>query len=220
MSIIDTVQPYTMMPVARLEALAELVRDAPAEYDGAIVQCGVWNGGSAALIAQAVLPPRDVWLFDSFQGLPKPGMKDGAKAQSKYVHVGPGWCQGSEEQVRDVFAAIGWPEKLLHIIPGWLADTMSTVKIRPIAVLHIDVDFYDATKAVLERFADLVAGGGILIVDDYGHWEGARRACDEFMPTPGNVLLPDDPTRYWRAIDCCFERQEFGRCRCAFRGWE
>jgi len=199
MSILEIIQPYTMMPAARLEALAALVQRAPATGD--IVQCGVWNGGSAALMAQTVLPPRTVWLFDSFQGLPAPGPKDGAKAQRKFDRVGPGWCEGSEEAVREVFAAIRWPEKLLHIIPGWLADTLPTVEPGPIAVLHIDVDFYDATRAVLEQFASLVVSGGLIIVDDYGHWEGARRACDEFLCIPlgpGRVLLPGgDPTRYW-----------------------
>lgn len=218
MSILEVVQPYTMMPVARLEALAALVHDAPA---GDIAQVGVWNGGSAALLADTIRPPRTVWLFDSFQGLPAPGPQDGAKAHDKYSRVGRGWCEGSEEKVREAFAAIRWPDRLLHIVPGWLEDTLDTVDIGPIAVLHIDVDFYEATGLALRRFADLVVGGGLLIVDDYGHWEGARRACDEILPTPGHVLLPDgDPTRYWRAIDCCFERRDNGRCRCAFRGWE
>jgi len=195
MNTLEIVQPYTMMPAARLAALAQLVRDVPA---GDIAQFGVWNGGSAALLASAVRPPRTVWLFDSFQGLPAPGPQDGAKAHDKYSRVGRGWCEGSEEMVREVFAAIRWPKRLLHITPGWLEDTLPTAKIGPLAVLHIDVDFYEATKLVLMRFADSVVKGGIIIVDDYGHWEGARRACDEFMTVAGRVLLPDgDPTRYW-----------------------
>jgi len=197
--MLESIQPYTMLPIARLKALAALVRRAPATGD--IVQCGVWNGGSAALMAQTVLPPRAVWLFDSFQGLPAPGPKDGAKARHKFDYASPDWCKGSEEAVREVFAAIRWPEKLLHIIPGWLADTLPTVEPGPIAVLHIDVDFYDATRVVLERFAALMVPGGFIIVDDYGHWEGARHACDEFLCIPlgpGRKLrLSGDPARYW-----------------------
>ena len=195
MNILRIVQPYTMLPTARLDALARLVREAPA--DGAIVQCGAWNGGSAALLADAVRPRRDVWLFDSFQGLPAPGSRDGAKAHQKYDRVGPGWCGGDAAKVQEVFAAIHWPEELLHIVPGWLEDTLATVDTGPIAVLHIDVDFYAATKLVLQSFVDLMVTGGFLVVDDYGHWEGARRACDEFMPVAGHVLLAGDPTRYW-----------------------
>lgn len=193
--VLTTIIPYTMMPNSRLRSLSKLV--VWQGKSGAMVQCGVWNGGSAALMAY-MLPASDVWLFDSFEGLPPPGPKDGPKAHRKFAAAPPGWCQGEQDKVREVFGKIGWPMTHLHIVPGWFADTLETVDIGPLTLLHIDADFYDSTLLPLQRFYPLLQPGGLLIVDDYGHWPGAKAACDEYLQGAlGNELQPGDPTRWW-----------------------
>jgi hypothetical protein len=85
--------------------------------------------------------------------------------------------------VREAFDSIGWPEDHLHLIPGWFADTLSSVEPGPIAILHLDADWYESTKLALERFYDDVVPGGAIRVDDYYHWPGCREAVDEFLST-------------------------------------
>lgn len=188
------IQPYTMMPAARLKALASLVQGCP----GVLVQCGVYNGGSAALMA-ACMPADEVWLFDSFQGLPEPGPEDGGKAHRKFHEIPRGqWCRGNILAVREVFNLVS-PEPPLHIISGWLQDTLSASGCPIPDVLHVDVDFYEATLLALQRFVPSMLPGALIIVDDYGHWRGAKLACDQFFNRPGQGFddIPGDPTRYW-----------------------
>lgn len=193
---ISMIAPYTMMPVARLWALALLL--ARCGQQGAMAQCGVWNGGSAALLAHA-LPATEVWLFDSFAGMAVPGPKDGAKALDKHERASANWCRGDQAKVREVFQKIGWKEERLHIVPGWFTDTLGDVDTGPLTLLHIDADFYESTLLPLQRFFPDLVPGGLLIVDDYGHWPGARAACDEYLEgAKGYPLRPRDPTRWWR----------------------
>jgi O-methyltransferase len=195
--ILTTITPYTMMPHSRLRALCNLL--SWQGKAGAMVQCGVWNGGSAALMADS-LPATHVWLFDSFEGLPAPGSKDGAKAHRKFEAASSDWCRGEEARVREVFRKIEWADERLHITPGWFSSTLATVETGPLTLLHIDADFYDSTMLPLQQFYPLLVKGGLLIVDDYGHWPGAKAACDEYLQgDPGNELHAGDPTRWWLA---------------------
>ncbi len=193
-AVIDLVQPYTMLPRVRLHALALLVRG----HAGVLVQCGTWNGGSAALMS-LVMPASDVWLFDSFQGLPEPMPEDGKRARYKFTTCTEGqWCRGSEAAVHEVFNLINHPPAHLHVVPGMLQDTLVGLEVTPApTVLHVDVDFLAATRLVLQHFCPTMAPGSLVIADDYGHWQGARRACNEFFGTPGESLAEDDPTHYW-----------------------
>jgi hypothetical protein len=180
--IVRAVKGYTVLSEPRLINLYKLAKEVDElSLPGDIVECGVFNGGSAATIAAACLKShrkRNIWLFDSFQGLPKPSDEDGTIAQSKFHE---GWCSGDTFTVREIFQTLGVPESRVRIVSGWFQDTFPSIEIQPIALLHIDADWYESVKLCLEKFYDNVCRGGFIILDDYGRWEGCRRATDEFL---------------------------------------
>ena len=173
------VRHHTLASRQRLNTLMELGRaiDRNAVH-GAIVECGVYRGGSAAILASATRQSRDIYLFDSFEGLPPPGEKDGALATQHYRE---GWCAARPEDVAALFSRLGIPQSRVHIVKGWFADTLKSVTVPEIALLHIDADWYDPVKLCLEFFYEAVRPGGFIVLDDYGRWEGSTRAADEFL---------------------------------------
>ncbi len=155
-----------------------------ADLPGDIVECGVWRGGSAAMMARANLEDRNrcaerrIWLFDSFQGLPPPGKKDGEMERKNYFE---GWNRGSTSDVRRAFDTVGVPLDGVEIVPGWFNVTLGRAPVDRIAVLHIDADWYDSTKLVLDALYDKVIPGGFIILNDYGAWPGCNRALADFF---------------------------------------
>jgi O-methyltransferase len=178
--VFPKVMPYTMVGRKRLEALYKLVREVERQrIVGDIVECGTCNGGTAAVLGYAGLNgnrERRLWLFDSFEGLPEPLPEDGEKAQSF-----TGLCLGKVECVEEILKEIHVPRERVYIVKGWFQDTFQTVDIPRIALLHIDADWYESVRLVLERFYDQVQPSGFIVFDDYGFWEGCRKAVDEFL---------------------------------------
>jgi O-methyltransferase len=180
MRLVYRVKGYTAVFVPRLVALYKLSEEInQRSVPGDIVECGVYNGGSAAIMASLCEKSpisRNVWLFDSFEGLPKPSDKDGDEAPAY-----EGWCHGDLSKVKEVLRKLRIPESRVHIVKGWFQDTFPSAQIRDIAILHIDADWYESVKLCLEKFYDSVQPGGYIILDDYGDWEGCRIATDEFL---------------------------------------
>ena len=180
MRLVYRVRGYTAVFVPRLVALYKLSEEINRRsVPGDIVECGVYNGGSAAIMASLCERSplnRNVWLFDSFEGLPKPTDKDGDEAPAY-----EGWCHGDLSKVKKVLRKLRIPESRVHIVKGWFQDTFPSVQIRDIAILHIDADWYESVKLCLEKFYDSVQPGGYIVLDDYGDWEGCRIATDEFL---------------------------------------
>ncbi len=180
MRLVYRVRGYTAVFVPRLVALYKLSEEINRlSVPGDIVECGVYNGGSAAIMASLCEKSplsRSVWLFDSFEGLPKPTEKDGDEAPAY-----EGWCHGDLSKVKKVFRKLCIPESRVHIVKGWFQDTFPKVEIPKIAILHIDADWYESVKLCLEKFYDSVQPGGYIVLDDYGDWEGCRIATDEFL---------------------------------------
>ena len=179
-----TVMPYTMVELPRLRKLHELVhKNDELAIKGDVVECGTYNGGSGALLAKVVSQSpqkRHVWLLDSFEGLPPPSEHDG-RAAARYV----GSCRGSYEKVRDVFGRCGVSDDAVTIVKGWFEDTVPTLSVRRIALLHIDADWYESVHLVLKHLYDRVETGGFVVLDDFGYWEGCRKACEEFFTIRG-----------------------------------
>jgi O-methyltransferase len=173
-----------MVKSKNLINLYELVQKSnEMSLDGDIVECGVWNGGSAALMAFACLKSemannRQIWLFDSFAGLPPPGPKDGI-TENKYFFEGLN--EGSVEQVQNVFRKLSLPMDRVKICSGWFEATLTTAQIDRIVILHIDADWYSSVMLVLQVFYDKVVPGGFVVLDDYGYWEGCTRAFEDFV---------------------------------------
>ncbi len=140
------------------------------------------------------MPKRILWLFDSFQGLPKPTDEDGVESR--------GWegkLQSDPDRVRKVLEDVGANMDQVRIVEGWFEYTLSRVNIPRIALLHLDADWYASTRLCLEMFYPCVVPGGFIVIDDYGHWEGCRRATDEFLARQNidSVLNTVDYTGRW-----------------------
>ena len=186
---------HTMVAPARLVNLHRAVEVVEREgLPGDLVECGSWNGGSAAILGAACERPRTVWVFDSFEGLPAPDARDGATAQQRFF---PGWCKGDPARVRAAFRKLGVPEARLRIVPGWFQDTLPGAAVGPIAVLHVDADWYESVRCVLHAFYDRVVPGGVIVMDDYVKWEGCRRALHEFFEARGLHGIPLHPVDGW-----------------------
>lgn len=187
--ILQVKPTYTMVKNTCLINLYHLVRRVNAlNLPGDIVECGVWNGGSAAIMGVANMEDRNsatsrkLWLFDSFQGLPSPGSQDGNIATESYFE---GWLTGDVKKVERIFHKLHIPLDDVRIIPGWFEETLKTVPLTTISVLHIDADWYHSVKLVLEIFYDRVVSGGFIVFDDYGYWEGCNRAVEDFVSEKG-----------------------------------
>ncbi len=192
---------FSSCPAARLEKMATLAQQF-AHVQGAFVECGVYNGGGAAIMA-AELGPRDVWLFDSFEGLPEPATIDGGKAVNKYKTItstGKAWQVGDMAKVKQAFDLAGCWSDRVHLVKGWFEDTLAPSETGAIAVLHLDADWYASTKLALETLYDRVVPGGLILLDDYGHWVGCRTAVIEFWRekriAPVFTML-DETAGYW-----------------------
>ncbi len=179
-----SVLPYTMMSLPRLQNLRRLAEEIDAAgIEGDVVECGTCNGGSGALlasVAQRSPLARHVWLLDSFAGLPSQSTEDGRWA-ARYT----GACRGDPKRVSEVLRRVGVPASAFTVVKGWFADTLPTLAVGRIALLHIDADLYASVRLVLEHLYDRVADGGFVILDDFGTWEGCRRACADFFEARG-----------------------------------
>jgi O-methyltransferase len=175
---------FTMVKSRNLANLFSLVEKANAmNLPGDIVECGVWNGGSSAMMAFACVnskSPRNrlLWMFDSFEGLPPPGPKDG-KAEN--THFFKGMCKGSVSSVRRVFERLSLSMDNVRVVQGWFEATLKEAGVDRIAILHVDADWHDSVKYVLENFYDKVVPGGFVVLDDYGYWEGCNRALEDYI---------------------------------------
>jgi hypothetical protein len=150
--------------------------------EGCVVECGVWQGGMIAGIAE-ILTGRNYHLFDSFEGLPDAKNIDGAKAiewqknkDSEFYHNN---CTADIEVARKTMEMSKCNYK---IYKGWFENTLHKVDfIEPIAVLRLDADWYDSTYEAMRSLYPKVSKGGLIIIDDYFTWDGCSRAIHYFL---------------------------------------
>lgn len=195
-AIHDRVRPATMTSTARMYALWSAIRHLERlGIKGDIIECGVWKGGSSMLAALTLLQAQDdsrsLWLYDTFQGMPAPSAHDGKRAQDLYSS-GPtdtAFAFAPRSEVEANMASTTWPAQRLNIIEGMVEETIpDMVPDGPIALIRLDTDWYESTRHELRHLYPRLCPGGILILDDYGYWAGARRAVDEWL-----AALPDPP---------------------------
>jgi O-methyltransferase len=159
---------------------------------GDFVECGVWRGGNSLVAADIFArhsPSKKVYLFDTFAGMTAPSKADvsiegqNAGAQfEQYESSGIGWCEASLEDVRDAFQRRALQSRAVFV-QGDVLQTLTNPANLPetISVLRLDTDWYESTKQELEVLYPRLQPGGVLIVDDYGHWGGAKQAVDEYF---------------------------------------
>jgi hypothetical protein len=151
---------------------------------GDVVECGSAQGGSAALMALALRQlksRRRLWLFDTFEGLPAPTSKD---PDFELADLFTGTCVGTLDEVRGLFEQLNVADGV-EFVKGLFQETVPVTLIPRIAVLHIDGDWYESVKVCLDSLYDKVVPSGVIQLDDYGYWKGARKAVDEFIEQRG-----------------------------------
>lgn len=194
-SIIQSAAPYTLTSPERLFGLIEGVRYiSQHNIPGDIVECGVWRGGSmlaAALLLRSLNDTkRNLYLFDTFEGMPRPTEEDvhhtGASASESFQRLQTGEdssaeCAATLDEVKSTMALSGYDSTRIHYIQGKVENTIPDQAPSQIGLLRLDTDWYASTKHELEHLYPRLAPGGILIIDDYGDWQGARKAVDEYI---------------------------------------
>jgi len=200
--IYNAVQPYTMTSPERINALIEAVRYVVANnIDGAMVECGVWKGGSTmamALTLKEMGNERELYLYDTFSGMSKPSdvdrSIDGSIAYEEFAKTRlseevTGWCLSPLEEVKANVFSTGYNKEKFHFIKGKVEDSIPVHIPTEIALLRLDTDWYESTKHELTFLFPLLKTKGVLIIDDYGHWEGARKAVDEYVSEKSLCIL-------------------------------
>ncbi len=202
--IMESVRQYSMTSVERMYAVYKTIEYLEkASIPGAIVECGVWRGGSM-MVALATLKAlgqtdRDIYLFDTFEGLPEPDAEVdvdmfGNKAIDGWIPQSRGkkmsnWAYASLEDVKTNIASVGYPIEKIHFVKGMVEDTVPGICPDSIALLRLDTDFYSSTRHEMKYLYPNLQKGGVLIVDDYGHFLGVRRAVDEYFSESGEPIL-------------------------------
>lgn len=193
-SIILKAKPFTMTGVERMAALINAVKYVvKSGVPGDIAECGVWRGGSMMVVASTLLHlgerTRHLYLYDTFDGMPEPTAKDRTLEDlsadeipsDDFYERGLGTEGTSIEQVRRNVLSTGYPKELVHLVKGKVEDTIPETIPGPLALLRLDTAYHSSTRHELQHLYPLLNSKGILIVDDYGHWQGVRDAVDEYF---------------------------------------
>jgi len=206
--IVERCLPHTMTGVARLQSVVDAVRYLEARrVPGALAECGVWRGGSVLAMILTLQElgreEREIYLYDTFTGMTAPSDVDVSRPEGSAKAA---WEEAErrgerpwpemygpdvfgEERVRQTLLATGYPEERLHFVPGPVEETLPREAPAELALLRLDTDWYESTRHELDHLYPRLRDGGVLIVDDYGHWEGARRAVDEYFATSAKPVL-------------------------------
>ena len=191
-----------MIGTVRLENVQQCVQRVLADgVPGDLAEAGVWRGGTTifmrALLELHGATDRDVWVIDSFEGLPP------AAADAE------GWDAAMRgplavplEEVRHNFELYGFLDEHVRFLKGWFCDTLPTAPIGPLAVLRLDGDLYESQRDVLVNLYPKLSPGGFVIIDDPG-FPGCARAINECrqehgVTDPVLVTGAGSGVAYWR----------------------
>jgi hypothetical protein len=206
-NIAAAVAPYTMTSHERLWALLSATKYIVGKgirIPGDFVECGVWRGGSAMAMAYQLLDlgvcDKRIWLYDTFSGMTTPTAKDVEADSGKSASVllaetektegNNIWCLAAKENVSANVYSTGYPRDMFQFVQGDIIETLQYYVPDQIALLRLDTDWYESTKRELEILFPRLVAGGVCIIDDYGHWRGARKAVDEYFKANNiNVLM-------------------------------
>lgn len=207
-AIISRVLPYTMTSVARIQATIDAVRYCVVrEIPGAFAECGVWRGGSilAMILTLQELgrEDRDIYLFDTFEGMTEPTEHDTSRLDPPALitwqeaaarEEGP-WDElfspeiFDEASVRETVLSSGYPGERVHLCRGAVEETLPERGPPELSLLRLDTDWYESTLHELKCLYPRLADGAVIIIDDYGHWDGAKRAVDEYFNASAPPIL-------------------------------
>jgi hypothetical protein len=194
-NIYAQVADYTMTSPERIYSLIEAVRYVEKnKIEGDVVECGVWKGGSMIAVAETLKfcnsYKRELYLYDTYEGMSAPTehdktfygkdaeslLKENTNKESNRV-----WAYSTLEDVKLAIKKTSYPEDKIKFIKGKVEETIPGTIPLKIAILRLDTDWYESTRHELIHLFPLLTKGGVLILDDYGHWQGARKAVDEYF---------------------------------------
>lgn len=197
------VREYTMTGPEKILALREAVRHVVThDIPGAIVECGVWRGGSMMVAARTLLElgddSRELYLFDTYEGMPEPTEHDvdlhGNSALDRWTSqkrnvLTPREARASLQDAQRNVLSVGYDERKIHFVKGMVEDTVPAQAPDTIALLRLDTDYYESTRHEMFELYPRLVPGGVLIIDDYGHFRGSAKAVEEFLAVSGERLL-------------------------------
>lgn len=179
--LLAQVEDFTMMRYGRLRGIYEGICSlADRGIEGDFVECGTARGGGAALMSLTAAArglDGTTWVYDTFEGLPAPSHDD---PDYELALEKVGACRGEFEEVKSLFQRLGVLPQT-RMVKGLFQDTLPETKPEAIAFLHLDGDWFDSTMVCLDELYDRVSTGGIIQIDDYGHWAGAKKALHQFL---------------------------------------
>jgi hypothetical protein len=150
----------------------------------------------ALTLAEAGETHRNLHLFDTYEGMPPPSEHDrridGSTAESLLAKHARGhnvWAIATLDDVQEAMREVDYPAERVHFHKGLVEETIPQAAPEKISILRLDTDWYASTRHELEHLYERLVPGGVLIIDDYGHWEGSRKATEEFLAKTGEPLL-------------------------------
>ena len=200
--IIKSVKLFTLTSIERRFALIQAVNYIiKNKIAGDIVECGVWKGGSIMIIVKTLLElksyDKELYLFDTFEGMPKPtefdvSYKDKLAIKEfedqKIDNNSSDWLRIELDEVKKNVFSTGYNKEKFHFIKGKVEDTIPKNSPETISILRLDTDWYDSTRHELIHLFPRLVRGGVVIIDDYGFWRGAKKAVDEYFEE-NNILI-------------------------------
>lgn len=201
LALANFVRPYTMTSPERMFSLMRAIEYIEKnKIEGDIVECGVWRGGSSMVMAKKLSElqntDRQLFMYDTYEGMSEPTendlQHDGQNAQNMLAtsdkEIDQIWCYSALDEVKQNMQSTGFPLDKINFVQGKVEETIPNVIPKKIAILRLDTDWYESTKHEMEHLFPLLVKGGVLIIDDYGHWQGARKAIDEYL-TAHNIQI-------------------------------
>lgn len=193
--IIHEVSKFTLTNPERIVSLIRAIKHIEKnKIEGDIVECGVWKGGSIMASLKVLKNlnsfERDIYLYDTFEGMSEPTEMDesfkGESASSAFKTKNEFWnrieCLSPLQEVQKNINSINYPTEKIHFIKGKVEETIPYIIIpEKIAILRLDTDWYESTLHEMEYLFPRLVKGGIIIIDDYGHWQGCKKAVDEYL---------------------------------------
>lgn len=177
-------KPHSLLSVERFYALYNAVIYVTRNnIPGAIAECGVFHGGASGFCAQLLVSlgdtHRDFIWFDTFEGFPEdvaePAIDGTVLTRESWYH------ENFYDLAMSNFAKSGYPTEKLKANVGPVEEALPRWQAQPIALLNLDTDYYRSTKLELEYMYPHLVPGGVLNIDDYGHFQGARQAVEEYF---------------------------------------
>lgn len=195
LNLYEKCKPYTMTSIERMYSLYKAVEYIAINHiEGDMVECGVWRGGSSMMIALTLLKykngNRKLYLYDTFEGMSAPTDDDvdfqNKKAEKTFNETlnekgNSEWCYASIEEVKSNMLLIGYNIDNLIFVKGKVEDTIPQTIPDKIALLRLDTDWYESTYHEMINLYPMLIAKGVLIIDDYGYWQGSKKAIDKFI---------------------------------------